>query len=286
MHRLSITSNEMKALSMLNKIPGGGRLGMAVAGGVAKERVASALSGASGQQILWDDYCWPHRHEYLAIIHFDLAELREKRPYGVYLMVRGIYWWWAYTLCLCLLNLISVSVLAGSGGSGYSGVNVLFSVGWLLAYGIMGMIMTYKCYHGICAPSRASSIVAKVLCVALQVMTWLQAFANMGSCNGWSNLGGRIKHAQANGLPDSAAQYWTATVMVESLLWTGALGWLVWCTLRIFRGPSDAAVPLAAQAGGATAPAADGGAAASGRGFGFKSLFQGSSSATAAAGQT
>jgi hypothetical protein len=135
-----------------------------VIGGVARERFAQTAASATLSSIDFTAYNWPTSWEMLSLCHFDLIELREKRSAGMYVMMRFMYNWWLFTLTCCCVNLLtSVSMaIAAAGARGYAGVNILFSIMWLLVLAVLGMLFVYKTYHGVAMPSSVSLLVSKV----------------------------------------------------------------------------------------------------------------------------
>lgn len=206
----------------------------------AKERVAAVVGGQGGK-IDWTVYNWPSKSELVSLIHFDLVELKEKRDAGVYGMIVGLYRWWGATLALCGLNFVDACILTGVAAPAFSGVNVLFSVIWMLVWAGLGMGMVYQSYKGYAEPSIKAKIIAKVLVCVLFILAITHMTGHFGNVNGLAGLAGtRFQEARAEGASDGGVKYWEAVTVVESLLWLGNLVWLSWAALRIFKGPSSA----------------------------------------------
>jgi hypothetical protein len=50
--------------------------------GQVKDRISGAVSNVTQQAINWSDHNWPFKQ--MGFFHFDLAELKEKRPEHVH----------------------------------------------------------------------------------------------------------------------------------------------------------------------------------------------------------
>ena len=113
----------------------------------ATAQLSSTLSSVGSASIAWADYNWPLASGPGALLHVDLAELREKRGAAMHHHVRSTYWWWLFTCCVCVVNIITTCAMAGaaaSASSGYAGINVLFALLWALAVTSLGLAFFYK----------------------------------------------------------------------------------------------------------------------------------------------
>lgn len=130
----------------------------------AATAAASTATSSGGAALSWDVMNWPFSHEYFSILHFDLAELKQKRPANMYAYVRGCYTLVQMAALICLINFVTAIVMAASdaGRGVYSSANVFFSLVWALIMPGVAMGFTYKIYHGMAAPNTMSLMVGKV----------------------------------------------------------------------------------------------------------------------------
>jgi hypothetical protein len=225
----------------------------AVSAGAA-ERARSALGslGAGPPKIDWEAYNWPTSLEVagltFGIVHFDLEELKTKRDAAVHALARDAYRWWQFTMLLSLLNFVDCIALAATSAA-YPGINVLFSLIWALVWAPAGMAVVYHAYKGYAENATVSKIAAKAGAACVAVLIAVMCLGAFGNLNGFASLGGpRLtkEFAAAGGSP-GAAQFWTAVVVVESLLWLANGAAFGHVALRIFKGPTVANAPEAVK---------------------------------------
>lgn len=203
--------------------------------------IKANVVGGQGGKIDWTVYNWPSRLEVLSIIHFDLAELKEKRDINIYNMTRYSYWWWLSTMFISGINFLDTCILVTLLDPVYPGYTIVFSLIWWLVWTSMGMSCVYFSYHGIVEGSIRSKLISKVLGIILMILSLIHIFGHFGNINGIAAFSGTqfTIARNTNGVASESVSYWEAVTAIESLLWLGngtALGWFIY---RIFKGPSN-----------------------------------------------
>jgi hypothetical protein len=226
---------------------------------------AAAQATGSEKVINWTAYNWPLPYDFGALLHFDLVELREKRPEGVFHMINAFYSWHRATLLLLAVNFVTTIILvAAAQGSdpaqpAYSGIAILAACAWGIVIPAANMSVVYKAYHGWAEGSRVSQLMARGLMLLTIILAMIQAFGGFGNINGWARFNGAssgsFREADAKRVPAPVISFWQAMTVLESGSWLAQLGVQGWMAYRMMAGP--VAPGLAAQAqptGGATAP--------------------------------
>ena len=213
---------------------------------------AAAAAGAKASSMLskapppidWASYNWPTSLEVgglsFGVLHFDLAELKEKRDTGVYALALNGYRWWSLTMALSALNFLDCVVLAAVAGPAYPGINALFSLLWAMVWAPLGMAVVYQSYKGYAENSAAAKMAAKAGAVIVAILLLVMCFGAFGSLNGFASLGGpRLQRDFVGAGGSSDGQHlWTAIVVIESLLWCCDAAAFGWVARRIFLGPA------------------------------------------------
>jgi hypothetical protein len=233
-------------------------LGSSFGGTLAAAQTAAAVSSSLGKvqtstqsKINWEEYNWPTRLEIAGLsfgaIHFDLAELKEKRDAAVYTLTLNSYRWFQFTMGLCLLNFVDSIVLSAVAKSAYPGINVLYSLIWALVWAPSAMAVVYHIYKGFADNSTMAKMVAKVGSGCIVILLFIMVLGAFGNINGFVSLGSdRIKAVAAAG-EGGAAQLWTAMCVIESLLWMSNAACFGFISSQLFSGSLSAtntAAPL------------------------------------------
>lgn len=203
-----------------------------------QEQVSAAVGNvttSSEKKIEWTSYNWPMKHEYLGLLHFDLAELREKRSETMYMLVLLMYRWWQCMLGMFGLNFVTTIVLmATMPSAAFSSLSILY---WLIEFGSyssLGMFAVYKAYHGWTESSGRSKTFARGTAALLAILLVIPIFVFGGNVNGLSGYGSSaFSIASQNGAADGAVAFWKAMIAIESLIWMGLEGWLGFCLFKL-----------------------------------------------------
>ena len=247
-----MASSILSAFSNLSSFGGTSLATAAVAASVSSN--LNKVTTSSQSKINWEDYNYPTRLEVAGLsfgaIHFDLAELKEKRDAAVYTLSLNSYRWFQFTMCLCLLNFVdSVVLSAVVAKSAYPGINVLFSLIWARVWAPSAMAVDYHIYKGFADNSTMAKMIAKVGSGCIVILLFIMVLGAFGNINGFVNLGSdRIKAVAAAGDGGAgAAQLWTAMCVIESLLWMTNAACFGFISSQLFSGSLSAtnvAAPL------------------------------------------
>eukprot|EP00753_Platysulcus_tardus_P010708 PLAT2983.1.p1 GENE.PLAT2983.1~~PLAT2983.1.p1 ORF type:complete len:209 (+),score=65.87 PLAT2983.1:294-920(+) len=161
--------------------------------------------------IEWERFNYPPR---INIIHFDLAEVRDKVGAAQHRVVSLLHRSYLLTLATLLVNFIDCIIIVGMGGM--SGVAIVYSIFNIILGSLLSLFVLYHGYKSVVtvAPSsRTRYVAASVLMI---ILMFVQSLLSSGNVNGWANFGS----ARFSNAP-SAAGYWTFAILLESLLWTG-----------------------------------------------------------------
>ena len=164
--------------------------------GQVTERISGAAAGVTQQALAWGENNWPIKQA--AFLHFDLAELKEKRSDEVYTLVLNFYRWLGVVLGIMSWNLLTTIILA-SAVPGYAGVNVFLCFVEAVIGGCAGMSTVWFVYHGWAENAGRSKTIARVGCVCMLVFCIVLAFVFGGNVNGFTGLGTVIASATESG---------------------------------------------------------------------------------------
>ena len=251
----------MAALGALRGVLAGSSMARGLAVASVQARVESSLRSATTPSS--DKVDWTHKNyptSRLGLIHYDLDELRMKRPAEhalALLLLRG-----AYAVCaMTLLNFIdAIALCSVLRGAAYDPLAPLYSLMTLGAIGPGALAAAWLWYHGVCESAGRSKTAARALLGLLCFLFLLFALTPSGNLHGIAGLAqtARAEHALAAGSGAAAVAYWHAVTVLESLFW-GALcvgtGWVGWRTTLQQVAPPAAAAVVAPEAA-AAAPAA------------------------------
>lgn len=203
-----------------------GRAMKSAASARLSELTGAAKAGARppSQRINWEDFNFPCGREPCNIIHFDLGEL-ERIDERAHSTVRLVYIWFLILLAVVFVNFINTIVIAAGVGNSaiYSGVNVVYAIFNIILGSSGGLFVLYNVYRGLADPSPTFKRRGLVVLAILLVCAFLQAILGGGNTNGLGNLGSaRMDAAVAADL--GIVGYWTAMVVIESLVWFGNVG--------------------------------------------------------------
>lgn len=75
--------------------------------GQVTDRITGAAAGVTQQALAWSELNWPMKQ--VGLLHFDLAELKEKRSEEVYLLVLNFTRWLVFILCMCVWTVETIA---------------------------------------------------------------------------------------------------------------------------------------------------------------------------------
>ena len=231
-------------------------LAMGAVTGAVAAKVTAMQQSATNTKIAWEEKQWPHPN--VGIVHFDLAELAEKRP-AVLGIVRGLYHWWKLLLGVLVLNLIDSVVLTSTlSGSEYSALSIFFSFLCLATMGPLGFVAVFCWYHGDAEGSGRSKTIARVCLGLLLFLCFLFVWLPSGNINGIVGLAmtARIQAAVNAGSATAAVGYWQAVMVLESLAWGVTFGWGAYLVYRVMAGKAIGAPAATTPAAGTATPGA------------------------------
>lgn len=115
----------------------------------ATASATATLSGKALAPIAFDVPNWPvadERAPWAALVHFDLAELKEKRAGEVHDLVLAAWRWWLLLLCTLGVNVVtSIALSAAIVGPAYApGLAVTLSITELLLGAAFGFFIVHR----------------------------------------------------------------------------------------------------------------------------------------------
>lgn len=95
------------------------------------------------------DLNWPCRKEPFGILHFDLAELKEKKGEEAFKICRMMYAWWFLVVFLVSWNFISAIAITAAVGDNdiYHGINIFYSLLMFIIGTVISALSFYKTYE-------------------------------------------------------------------------------------------------------------------------------------------
>ena len=178
----------------LASMAAGSSIARGVVIGQISERISGAAAGVTQKAIDWGESNWPMKQ--IGFVHFDLAELKEKRSDEVYKLVRNFTLWIVFILAIMVWNLLTTVVLAST-VSGYPALSVVLCFVEAIIGGSAGFATTWFVYHGWAENAGRSKTIARLACIALLIFCLVLAFVFGGNVNGLAGLGSSATFAAA-----------------------------------------------------------------------------------------
>jgi hypothetical protein len=235
------------SLSLLRSVAGSSMFGGLVRGAAinqVKGQIAEKISGvvSNKKDIDWKALNFPINRPGLGVIHFDLAELKEKRDEKVHIFILRVYYWFIAVCAVFLFNFMDSIILPATCTKyAYSPFAPAFSVIEMLILLPLAFGTLWVLYYGYAENKGREKTVGKVLLFILVFIFLSFAIASSGNINGF--LGYKFAPfsvALDNGAAQSAVNYWKAVIAIESTMWLGLLGFTCYLLYVTFEGLSMA----------------------------------------------
>ena len=216
----------------------------------AESAVRSATTPAA-ERITWDAKDWPHPRA--GLVHWDVAELRTKRP-SEHALARQLQRWALAVCAVGAVNLLDSIVLATIiRGGAYEPLAPLYALLTLTSIGGGALATAWAWYHGVAESAGRSKTAARVGLGVVTLAVSLFAISASGNLNGVVGFAqsSRVASAVAGGSGGGAIGFWHAVMAIESLAWLScgaAGGYLAWRTTQPAVAPPVAAAAPAAPA--------------------------------------
>lgn len=157
--------------------------------GQVQERVASVTANVTQKSLDWQELNFPLKQ--VGILHFDLAELKEKRSVEVYTLVLNFARWMCLVFGIMGWNLITTIILT-SVVPGYSGLSIVLCFVEAIIGGGTGMATVWFVYHGWADSVGRSKTIGRVGSILMLVFCLVLALVFGGNVNGLAGLGGGV----------------------------------------------------------------------------------------------